>query len=297
MIPSRSTGRFPFPLPALLLGLAGMVVVWLARSNREGSALTEARAAGVLRIGYAVEAPYAILTPEGEVSGESPEIARIIAARLGIPRVEWRLDEFSDLVDGLETRRFDVIAAGMFITPERQQRVLFSAPTFRVGPGLLVRKGNPLRLHSYADLLAHPNARVAALNGSVEAARLRQLGCPEQRLLHVPDAFSGRAAVESGKADALTLSAPTVRWMAQGPGAGAMDVAEPFDDASNPSAPAVAFGAFVFRRDEAALCRAWNAELTRFLGGEEHRRILSRFGFTAAELPTSGVPPTAGPRP
>ncbi len=282
-------------LAVILIGVLIVLSVLTWRGHRGQDALAQARQAGVMRIGYAVEAPYAFLTPEGQVTGESPEIARVIANRLGIPRVEWRLAEFGDLMEGLEARRYEVIAAGMFITPERQQRAAFSLPTFQVGPGLLVRKGNPLGLHSYADLLQHNEIRVAVLSGSVEEARLLQLGCPGQRLIRVPDAGTGREAVRSGQADALALSAPTIRWMSMHPILGLTEMAEPFTDSGPAGAPAPALGGFVFRKEEAALRQAWDAELRGFLGSEEHRRLVRAFGFAEAELPASTARPGNAP--
>lgn len=289
---TQTNSRFSLGSGVLvLLALSVAIAGWLVRGRRDGGALAQARQAGVIRIGYAVEAPYAFLTPEGQVTGESPEIARVIAARLGIPRVEWRLVEFGDLIAGLEARRFDVIAAGMFITPQRQQRVAFSLPTFQVGPGLLVRKGNPLAIHSYADLLQRGDARVAVLTDSAEEARLLELGCPDERLVRVPDAATGREAVRAGHVAGLALSAPTVRRMAQTPLAGLTEMAEPFADLGAGAASPPAQGGFAFRHDEPELCRAWNAELARFLGSEEHRRLVRRFGFTEAELPPSTANP------
>ena len=283
---------------AVLVGGALLSVPAAVRWVRpRGDALADARRAGVIRIGYAVEAPYAFITPEGKVTGESPEIARVVAARLGIPRVIWRLTEFSDLIEGLEARRFDLIAAGMFITPERQERVAFSLPTFQVGPGLLVRKGNPLALHGYRDLLRSGEARVAVLTGSAEESRLLQQGCPEAKLVRVPDVASGRAAVREGQVAALVLSAPTIRWMAQHPLAGLTEMDKPFDDPSAGAAGSKARGGFVFRREETALCEAWNAELARFLGSEAHRRLVSAFGFTEAELLPSPAKPQRAPTP
>lgn len=255
----------------------------------ERDALAQARQRGMIRIGYAVEEPYALLTPDGKVTGEAPEIARIIAARLGIPRVEWRLTDFDRLIEGLEARRYDVIAAGLFITPERQQRVAFSRPTFQVGPGLLVREGNPLALHSYSDLRRLTRVRIAVLGGSVEEARLLQLGFPEDHLLRVPDALSGRTAVRSGQADGLALSAPTIRWIVQRPVTGVCEMAAPFTDQRDGAAVPPAQGGFAFRPGDVELLRAWNAELARFLGSAEHRRLASAFGFTAAELPPAAV--------
>jgi len=274
----------------LMVGLA--LAVWGGWTWRrsEGDALARARQTGVIRIGYAVEAPYAFLSPEGQVTGEAPAIARVIASRLGIARIEWRLAEFAGLIDDLEDGRFDVIAAGMFATPDRQRRVAFSRPTFRAGPGLLVRRGNPQGLHSYAELLRKRETRVAVLMGSMEEAHLRRIGCPEERLLRVPDAMSGRVAVRSGQADALALSAPTLRWMTLHPIAGVTEMAAPFAEPEGGLAPPSAEGGFVFRRGEVALREAWDAELARFVGSEEHRRLVAAFGFTPAELPGAGAP-------
>ena len=278
---------------ALLLGLAG----WRLLGSSEGDTLDRARRTGVIRIGYAVEAPYSFLTPDGRVTGESPEIARVITARLGIPHIEWRLTEFDDLLDGLESGRFDVIAAGMFQTPERQRRVAFSRPTFQVGPGLLVRKGNPLGLRSYADAARSSTARVAVVSGSDEEVRLLRLGCPTARLIRVPDANAGRAAVRSGEADALALSAPTVRWMVSRPIAGQTEVVESLVDAVGDGSAATALGGFVFRREDHRLREAWDAELASFVGSDEHRRLVGAFGFTSAELPPLAAATTKGPQP
>lgn len=255
-----------------------------------GTALAHARRAGMIRIGYAVEEPYAFLTASGHVTGEGPEIARVIAARLGIPRVDWRLTEFGNLLDGLESGKYDVIAAGMFITPERQQRVAFSRPKFQVGPGLLVRKGNPHSLHRYTDLIGAQGLRIAVLTGSTEETRLRQLGCPDERLVRVPDANSGRVAIQTGAADALALSAPSLRWMMLNAPAADMEMPEPLADGPDADLPALAMGGFVFRKDEPELRLAWDSELADFLGSEEHLRLVRRFGFTDAELPPSETP-------
>jgi len=125
-----------------------------------------------LVIGYAEEPPYAFALDNGTVTGESPEVAKVIAARLGVADIEWRVVEFGNLIGELEAGRIDLIAAGMFITPERAGRVAFSEPTFRVQPGLLVAAGNPLGLHAYADIVANPAVRIAVLEGQKPRRRI-----------------------------------------------------------------------------------------------------------------------------
>lgn len=240
-----------------------------------------------LRIGYAEEPPYAFALENGTVTGESPEVAKAIAARLGITDIEWRLVEFGDLIDELETGNIDLIAAGMFITPERAGRVVFSEPTFHVRPGLLVARGNPSDLHAYADALGRSKVRTAVLHGSVEEELLRRMGFAEGRLFLVPDALTGRVAVESGLAQCLALSLPTLRWIVQGDAAGKTEVAQPFAVPDDPAIQGLGYGAFAFRRGDGDRLQAWNAELRKYIGSREHLELVAGFGFTAEDLPGS----------
>ena len=115
--------------------IAGMVLPAVFMHLSGDGSFERLHRAGSIRIGYAVEPPYAFLKPGGGVTGESPEVAKKIVARLGIARIEWRQSEFDLLVDELESDRIDVIASGMFITSERAARVRFSEPTFHVLQG------------------------------------------------------------------------------------------------------------------------------------------------------------------
>ncbi|MFO1320009.1 MAG: ectoine/hydroxyectoine ABC transporter substrate-binding protein EhuB [Burkholderiales bacterium] len=239
----------------------------------------------VIRIGYAVEPPYAFLADDGGVTGESPEMARQIARRLGIARTQWVQTAFSDLIRDLVAGRIDVIAAGMFITPERATQVLFSDPTFRVRQDLLVRTGNPRNLHSYEDVVADRDARIAVISGAIEETVLLAEGLPRARLLSVPDALTGWVAVASGAVDGLALSSLSIRWMARASDRARVETAEPFAQPSNAVAGRLGYGAFAFRPGDVALRDAWNGVLHAFVGSEEHLRLVARFGFTAAELP------------
>ncbi|WP_459934158.1 transporter substrate-binding domain-containing protein [Fundidesulfovibrio butyratiphilus] len=251
----------------------------------QDQSLARVRSTRSLRIGYAVEAPYAFLTADGEVTGQSPELARQVCAALGVERIEWRLAEFGSLLDELENSRVDVIAAGMFITPARAERVAFSEPFFHVRQGLLVAAGNPLRLHDYTKAVSLTGARIAALTGSFEIQLLERLGLPQSRLLHVPDAQTGRAAVESGLADALALSSVTIAWMATRDQLGKTEMADPFEQPNSDLTGAAGYGAFVFRKKDKALLKAWNAAQSPLVRAPEYLALIKRFGFSPGELP------------
>lgn len=274
---------------AALVGLALVTgsVGWglgLALGEVGDQSLQRAREAGVLRIGYAVEPPYALVLPDGTVSGESPEVAREVARQLGL-RTRWILTRFEQLIDELELGRFDMVAAGMFVNPSRQQRVRFSRPTLRVRPGWLTAAGNPRQLGAYSRLPALRGVRAVVLSGSVEEAELKTLALPGGSVVAVPDAQSGLAAVSSGAADGLALSLPTVAYMAA-TGTGRL-AAVPAD---GPGVP-VSLAALALRREDAALQRAVDEVLSRFIGTAAHVAILQRFGLSMADIPASADAP------
>jgi polar amino acid transport system substrate-binding protein len=261
------------------LVLLAMTVALAVLLRDDDDSLERVRAAGVLRIGYAIEAPYAMLSSEGRVTGESPETARRIAARLGVPKTEWVQLRFESLIPDLREGRIDVVAAGLFVTPERKRLVRFSDPTVRVAPGLLVRRGNPKRLPPFAQLRPMDGVRLAVLAGSVEEERLRQRGWRAEALLVVPEAQSARAALAQGVVDALALSAPTLRWIAKSshePYDVLVDEKRDFREAD--------YVAFAFRPDEAALQHAWNRAQSGFIGSAEHLEIIAPFGFKPSNL-------------
>src|SRR5690606_29427021 len=182
-IPSRPTGN-PVTRRAALAALAcsAAVLAGCSKSDSDGNApsaatgepagqstLQAAKESGSVRIGYANEAPFAYMdSGSGQLTGESVEIARAVLKRMGIEKVEGVLTEFGSLIPGLQARRFDIIAAGMYVTPERCQQVAFSNPTYGVGQSFLVQKGNPKNLHSYEDIAKQDDAKLGVVVGAIE---------------------------------------------------------------------------------------------------------------------------------
>lgn len=282
---SSEIKRNPWVLPVLAAFAVACAGLWLLTfSAIPDGTLARIEREGVIRIGYAVEAPYVFLDARGEPTGVEIEVARKITALLGIPHIEWWQVDFGTLIPGLEAGRFDAVAAGMFITPERAKRVSFSEPTLHVGPALLVRAGNPHDLHAYEDISRKPGIKVAVLHGAVEETIIRQIGVPDARISVVPDALTGRIAVESGLVDGLALSAPTTRLMARQRELGSTEIAEPFT-APKGGGGLIGYTAIVFRKADDDLRAAWNRHLRTFIGGPEHRRLIAGFGLSDEELP------------
>jgi polar amino acid transport system substrate-binding protein len=273
---------------ALAAAAAALVVAACSRRDEEpgASALDRVRQAGKIRIGYANEAPYAYLDPAtGRLTGEAPEIARVILATLGVTEIEGVLTEFGALIPGLNAGRFDIIAAGMYILPERCRQVAFSNPTYSVGEAFVVRQGNPKRLHGYEDVAGHPDATLGVVAGTVERSYARATGIPDERIVVFPDAPSALEGVASNRVDAYAGTSLTVNDLLQRAGSDRIERAAPFTDPVIDGKPVRGYGAFAFRQADKALLAAFNQGLKGFIGSDRHLELVGPFGFTRRELP------------
>ena len=271
----------------LVILLAALLGVACSPPRRElGSTLDRLREEGVARVGFANEAPYAYVDPDsGRLTGEAPEIARAILARMEIGAVEGVLTEFGSLIPGLKAGRFDLIAAGMYVTPERCREVAFSEPTYSIGGAFLVRTANPSRLHGYDDVTADPELRLGVMAGAVERGYARSSGVPDSQLVSFPDAPSAVAGLLAGRIDAFAATALTARDLLAKARSDRLALADPFEDPVLDGRPARGYGAFAFRQEDVALRDAFNEELASFVGSAEHRVLVRPLGFTEEDLP------------
>ena len=252
-----------------------------------GATLENVKASGKVRVGYANEAPYAFLrSTENQVTGESVEIARVVLKKMGINEVEGVLTEFGSLIPGLQAGRFDIIAAGMYVTPERCKQVQFSEPTYGVGEGFLVKEGNPKALHSYDDIIKQNDVKLGVVVGAIQIDYAKSLNIPDSQVLVFPDAVSALAGVQAGRADVYAATALTVAdLMTKTTPKDGLERAEPFTDPVIDGQDVRGYGAYAFRNGDANFRDAFNAELASFIGSPEHAALVEPFGFTEEELP------------
>lgn len=254
-------------------------------AGEDSTTLERIRRAGVARIGYANESPYAYKdSATGRLTGEAPEIAREIFARMGVPEVEGVLADFAALIPGLKAGRFDVVAAGMYIKPERCREIAFSNPTYSIGEAFAVASGNPKSLHSYEDVAARPDAKLGVVTGTVERGYARDTGIPDERVVSFPDPASALAGVRAGRVDAYAGTSLTVRGLIAKAGEG-VEAADPFVDPEIGGQTVRGYGAFGFRKEDADLLAEFDRGLAEFIGSPEHLELVRPFGFTENELP------------
>ncbi|MEU2878259.1 ectoine/hydroxyectoine ABC transporter substrate-binding protein EhuB [Streptomyces sp. NPDC007070] len=262
------------------LGAAGCSRVATASAENGGDLLDRLRAQGVVRLGIAGEIPFGYIDRDGELTGEAPELARVVFERLGVAKVQPVPTEFGSLIPGLNSQQFDVVAAGMYVNAERCAQVIFADPDYQMLDSFVVRKGNPKGLHDYRDVVAK-KARFATGTGYAQIQHAVAAGYEESDILIVPDQVAGLNAVEAGRADVFAGTALTTREVVKKSAkAEATEAFAPLVDGK----PQVDGGAFAFRPTETKLRDAFNTELHKLRKSGELFRILRPFGFTKDEM-------------
>ncbi|MGN0923578.1 ectoine/hydroxyectoine ABC transporter substrate-binding protein EhuB [Ectopseudomonas mendocina] len=267
------------------LALASVLLAGFAL-GAQASTLDKVKDSSSVRIGYANETPFAYTALDGSVTGESPEIVKKIFERMGVEKINPVLTEWGSLIPGLRASRFDLIAAGMYITPERCKQVLFTDPHYQLPDTLLTKAGNPKNLHSYEDI-AKSGAKLAIMSGTVNLGYARNAGISDDQILQVPDTTAQLQAVRAGRADAAVGTQLTMKGLADKGGDGVEAISEFKDDPAH-----TGYGALAFRPEDKELRDAVNAQLKEWIGSEEHLAAVKPFGFdqsnitdkTAAEL-------------
>jgi cystine transport system substrate-binding protein len=132
---------------------AVLLAASLALPASAADLLATARARGTLRI--AMEGTYPPFNfkdaKTGELAGYDVDVARLLAAKLGLKPV-FVNTEWAAILAGLGAGKYDVIVSQVGITPKRLEAFDFSEPYTYSSPQLIVRKDERAHYASLTDL-------------------------------------------------------------------------------------------------------------------------------------------------
>ena len=240
---------------------------------------------GVVRIGFANEAPWSFAQSDGTIAGADYELASLIFSKLGVGSLEGVITKFGSLIPGLKANRFDVVVAGFYIRPARCEQVAFSEPTVAVGDAIIVKAGNPKKISSYKSITADPSLKLGGVVGAATAQNAKNAGVPDSQLVMFPDFVSAIAALKAGRVDGALQTAITAQATVKSSNDPTIERALPFEQAVINGKPTLNYAGFAFRPEDKNLVSAFNAELAKTLGGPEHLKILEKYSISPNEIP------------
>ncbi|WP_230980533.1 ectoine/hydroxyectoine ABC transporter substrate-binding protein EhuB [Oryzicola mucosus] len=272
-----------------MIGLLALVAMLVSLPH--GSALAETTKERVLREGKIVigihnRAPWGSRDEAtGQATGWHPDLLRAAFAELGVKDLDIRVTEFGALIPGLLAGRFDAVASGLAITPERCLQVAFGAPDLKVPDAAIVLAGNPKQVHGFADIVGNSEIVMGAGRGSVSVKNATAAGVPEDRMLLFPDIESNVSALRAGRVDVAVLSSPTVIGLLSGEKAKGLERATPFvttDEQAN-------YAAVAFRTGDEDLRALYDERLAALKTDGTVAAIMARYGFGTPEAVPDSV--------
>lgn len=168
-----------------------------------GDLLASVREKGVLRVSNTqANPPWNFVDGSNGLAGYDVEVAREVAKRLGVPKVEFVRGTFETFIAGLKADRYDIVIAGQTITDERKKQVDFSRPSQVNGVGIIVAADNST-VQGTDDLAG---ATVAVSSGTTQEQMVKE-DYPKASVKTYKNATLGLKDVVAGRADAMIVSA------------------------------------------------------------------------------------------
>lgn len=169
-----------------------------------GTTMAELSEAGTIRIGTKFDQPlFGLRTLDSQLTGFDTEIARIIAAGLGIEpdSIEWVEAPSAQRETLIQRDAVDMVVATYTINDTRRESVSFAGPYYEAGQTLMVRSDNQ-DINGPDDLRAS-GARVCSVTGSTPAQNIEEYVDPAQLTLF--EAYTQcRDSLDNGQVDVVT---------------------------------------------------------------------------------------------
>ena len=175
-------------------------------AHAEDTSLTDIQEKGTLVIGTSADFPpyefHTTIDREDTIVGMDISIVKRIAEDLG---VELQIEDmgFDSLLPALESKKVDLVIAGMTPSPERQKSVDFSDIYYRSGQNIVIRESDQSIYTSKESL---KGLRIGAQAGSIQENLANQIEDAEiVKLTHLSDLL---LALKTNKLDAIVMEKP-----------------------------------------------------------------------------------------
>lgn len=136
-----------------------------------GSAVAQTMQQGVLTVGSdQTNAPYSYRDKNGQAAGFDAELSTALASQLHL-KVNIVDTRFENLILGINSNKFDLIASSLFVKPERAKLIDF-IPYAKTGVSIAVRKDDTFAPEDFTALCGK---RVSSITGAAWIGNLQKI--------------------------------------------------------------------------------------------------------------------------
>ncbi|MEI6632571.1 MAG: cation:dicarboxylase symporter family transporter [Chlamydiota bacterium] len=159
---------------------------------------------GAIRVGYNEDAlPFAFFNAKGALVGYDVQMARELAALIGVPRVEFVPVTYDALDTALNEGCCDIVMAGVVITPERLRKMKFSSSYMSSHLAFVVPDYRKDEFTSLEKIMQMDGLSIAVMKGTAYEEIMPQL-FPHARAVRLD---SEKEFFAENKGDALLTTA------------------------------------------------------------------------------------------
>lgn len=147
----------------LFTALIALSFIFVFSTIASAGTLEEIAKRGELRIACQTQgAPFSFVDRNGERTGSSVELCKLIAKEMGV-KVKFLNYDWDGLIPALLSKKADMLAADMTPTLKRAMKIAFTDPYMYTGSVVFVKKDSPFKT---LEDVKNANAKVAVLLGS-----------------------------------------------------------------------------------------------------------------------------------
>ena len=191
-------------------------------------------------------APFDFHDPKtNTLTGYDVEVVNAVAKKLG-KKVKYSEVTFDSIFAGLQSKRYDVVADQISITPERQAKYSFSSP-YTVSKGVIVTKAGDSSVHSLADVKGKTSAQSVTSNWAQTA---KDAGAKVESVEGLTQAM---ALLKQGRVDITINDSLAILDYLKTTGDQAVKISAETGDKTEQG--------FAFRKDDTALAKQFDTAL------------------------------------
>jgi len=268
-----------------LLGLSGTAIA-------QGDLLEKIKNKKEVVVAYSNEAPNAYVDSKGELTGIIIDLVRHAFSKIGDITVTGQRVDWSGLIPALQAERVDMLAVGMYATPERCKQVLFSEPLFVAGQRIVYQKGNPKNIKDFSSFLENPDLKFAMLAGAFEEPYLRSMGINESQFVILPDNASMNSALLANRVDAISVTGTASQWILE-QYANQFEGTEMLYNAGEHDIGG--YFSLQYRFGDDSLKEAVDTVVQEFLKTDEFQKLLAKYDIRDVKLPEKTIKEICNP--
>lgn len=161
---------------------------------------------GTIRCGYLPYSPEIIIDPNTKkITGWVHDVIEQVGKELDL-KIEWTEEvTFDDMFAGLQTGRYDAVCSGLWESPARSRKVMFTTPVTYATYYPFVRVNDDRFNTINIDRINQPDVRIAILEGEY-AEVIKNESFPNAQIDKLPPAAAQTQMfpdLETGKADVV----------------------------------------------------------------------------------------------